>query len=205
MTPRHPNAYLRLKDRYQICPVRGCWLWLLSKDKGGYGKASYDGRQWQAHRLSYFVFVSDLIDGLIICHECDNPACINPTHLTQADHSYNNSALGRIAKVSKALTGRKRLLPVPDYVREQLSISLTGKPKSIQTRERMSVYSRNRSEEHQQRLNQSQAETRRVRPRTHSEETKRKMSASRTGRTISEETREKLRLAARKREAAKRL
>lgn len=42
-----------------------------------------------AHRVSYEHFIGPIPAGAIIRHFCDNPLCINPTHLepgTQADN-----------------------------------------------------------------------------------------------------------------------
>jgi hypothetical protein len=59
----------------------GCIEWQGSKFVRGYGRSFMNGRQCTASRVSYSMFVGPIPEGLHILHSCDNPPCVNPTHL----------------------------------------------------------------------------------------------------------------------------
>jgi len=51
-----------------------------------------------AHRFSYELHNGAIPDGLICCHRCDTPACVNPDHLyvgTDADNVADRERRGR--------------------------------------------------------------------------------------------------------------
>ena len=66
-----------------------CWIWKLSKDKDGYGYFSINGKTLKAHRVSYIIHYGEIKEGMHILHSCDNPSCVNPSHLRQGDEKEN--------------------------------------------------------------------------------------------------------------------
>ena len=89
----------RLCDLYDVDPGSGCWIWNYTKTSHNYGVITIDGRQVAAHRFSYQWFIGEIPSGLFVCHKCDNPLCINPSHLflgTHVDNMQDASRKGRL-------------------------------------------------------------------------------------------------------------
>jgi hypothetical protein len=80
---------------------RPCKLWTGYTNEDGYGCRWYQGGARGAHRVAYAqahgLTMKD-IEGVVIRHKCDTPACIEPTHLipgTQQDNIRDMIQRGR--------------------------------------------------------------------------------------------------------------
>ena len=66
----------------------GCWEWQGVMHHSGYGCFKERGRFSYTHRASHEAFIGPL-DGMIVCHRCDNPKCCHPDHLFKGTHKEN--------------------------------------------------------------------------------------------------------------------
>ena len=76
----------------------GCHEWMYSKRGAGYGAMRFNGRDQLAHRISWQLVHGEIPAGMLVCHKCDNPSCVNVEHLflgTQSDNMKDMVAKNR--------------------------------------------------------------------------------------------------------------
>lgn len=84
-------------EKVERDPETGCLIWTGTTFWSGYGRIG-DKR---AHRVAYERAKGPIPDGLFVCHQCDNPRCVNPEHLflgTTDDNMADMVAKGRSAR-----------------------------------------------------------------------------------------------------------
>lgn len=107
----------------------GCWNWKKYINKGGYGVINIMGSNYSSHRVSYVLYINDIVDDICVCHKCDNRKCINPNHLFLGTYQDNISDMigkGR-RKDTKHENNGRALLTKDDVI----NIRLNYKPRII--------------------------------------------------------------------------
>lgn len=90
-----PSTETNFEQKYIPVTETGCWLWTAASDYLGYGQFSVGGRMIKAHRYAWEQQNGPIAPGLIACHKCDTPACVNPDHLFLGTHKANAVDRGR--------------------------------------------------------------------------------------------------------------
>lgn len=75
--------------------VGDCLVWQGTKNGQGYGQIregnarNGTARLYRTHRLAYVLTKGPIPEGMDVCHRCDNPPCIDPSHLFAATRKGN--------------------------------------------------------------------------------------------------------------------
>ena len=82
-----------------------CWPWRGKPNGSGYGRVRFDGVSQRAHRVSYqLAHRVPIPDGLEVAHSCDNPICVNPSHLDVRTHAENMAEITDKGRRKRKLT-----------------------------------------------------------------------------------------------------
>lgn len=69
----------------------GCWLWTGQLDKQGYGVIASGGKRGRNVRATHVSWY--ILHGYwpkFMCHTCDNPKCVRPSHLYEGSPRTNS-------------------------------------------------------------------------------------------------------------------
>lgn len=90
---KRPCLHLPVEKKFWRYVNRGtadkCWEWKAFRDKDGYGKMRVGRSNKGAHIVSWNIHFGEIAKGLFVLHKCNNPSCVNPSHLKLGDHDAN--------------------------------------------------------------------------------------------------------------------
>jgi len=128
-----------LLNQIEIDTENGCWNWTGKTWGGNYGYVWYRRKTLSAHRVSAEVFLDfDVFSKLLVCHECDNPSCINPNHLFFGTQDDNMKDMARKNRSPRVWLGRKHTEETKRKMRESNKRVMLGTRASMETREKQS-------------------------------------------------------------------
>lgn len=119
-----------------VAESSGCILFTGHLDVEGYGRIMVNRVKYRAHRLSYELANGPIPDGYVVSHKCDNPSCINPSHLevgTQADNIKDKVTRGRQALGCFVGSSKLTEESVRDIRSSDLKVSLLAERYGVST------------------------------------------------------------------------
>lgn len=111
--------------------IKDCWTWTGLWDKDMYGEffVPINGKtiHYKAHQYSWKLYTGrNIPKGILLCHACDHPWCVNPHHLflgTAKDNADDMKSKGR--SLAGELNPQAKLTEIK--VREIRELFLAGK------------------------------------------------------------------------------
>lgn len=122
----------RLERHISPEPNSGCWLWVGSVSRNGYGRINVRLQTGKhaprsAHRIAYELLCKPIPAGLDLDHLCRTRCCVNPSHLEPVTRS-ENLRRGAGATVARLRTAEIRECPQGHPLSgENLYLSREGK------------------------------------------------------------------------------
>lgn len=110
----------------------GCWPWTATRNSGGYGHIRVGEKMRSAHRVSYELTHGPIPEGMQVMHSCDNPACVNPAHLSLGSNQDNLLDMAR--KRRQWNQGRSTCSSGHEYTEENI-YRPKSRPNQIQCKE----------------------------------------------------------------------
>lgn len=107
----------RFWDLVEVLDINSCWEWKGYTGNRKYGTFQIKNKNSMAHRISWMIHNGEIPNGLLVCHKCDNPSCVNPNHLflgTPKDNMDDMNQKGRARHDNNPRGNLRRQIKIRD-------------------------------------------------------------------------------------------
>lgn len=122
------TARVRFYSKFK--PENGkCHIWQGSKSNTKYGKRAnfwFKGKTITAARAVFILNGLDIPKGMVVCHTCDNPQCVNIEHLYIGTYSDNNSDTVKRNRYNNQNTKKTHCLKGHEFTENNILASKRG-------------------------------------------------------------------------------
>src|SRR5215469_312167 len=109
---KHPLASYLVSFLDKTVEGDSCIEWKGAKNDKGYGQLMVNGKVVYAHRYIYELSRGEILEDHEICHHCDNPSCVRPSHLFDGTHRENLIDAGIKGHMARETKGSKHGMAV---------------------------------------------------------------------------------------------
>jgi hypothetical protein len=110
-TQKDINRFYNKINIIEEGPNKDCWEIDCGKGNDGYPIFSIKSYPILANRFMYQIHHPDeIIEGLLVCHSCDHPWCVNPEHLWLGTNEDNmNDMVNKNRQAKGSVNGNSKL------------------------------------------------------------------------------------------------
>lgn len=127
----YPRKSLEERFWSKVKKTNGCWIWTAGFFQNGYPQFWVVNTSVHANRIAYKLAYGVDPGDLMVCHKCDNKACVRPDHLFLGDAFDNMRDWSKKGLSYRGEKNNKAILTTEQVIRIKESLSLGVRVKDL--------------------------------------------------------------------------